>query len=111
MVAAAITNADTIMAVGTPKNVQLSARSGSRRKRVVAYQMKKSSAMSPGRSLEPNRRATHRRTAAPTSPEMDSYRNSGWKCWPRVASGIGAGRAGVGRHTVLALNGDAPRGR
>ena len=68
-----------IEAVASPPTVQLLERRGSSRKRVVPYQTKKSRVMSPGRSQR-TRRAISRRTIAPTTPEMDSYRNSGWKC-------------------------------
>ena len=48
---AGITNAsETTCAVGTPKNVQLSWRSVSRKNRVSPYQTKKISSRSPGRS-------------------------------------------------------------
>ena len=69
---------DTICAVGIPKNVQLSARRNSRAKRVVPYQMKKTSSRSPGRSHERSRYPRNTRNAAPSRPEIDSYRNSGW---------------------------------
>ena len=60
-----------IEAVAIPPTVQLFERRGSRRKRVVPYQTKKSRVMSPGRSVR-TRRATKSRTIAPSAPEIDS---------------------------------------
>ncbi len=94
-----------IEAVASPPTVQLLERSGSSRKRVVPYQTKKSRVMSPGRSQR-TRRAISRRTIAPTAPEMDSYRNSGWK-W--VSTGVvpSGGQAQSGG-PVDALDRDPP---
>ena len=70
---------DTICAVGTPKKVQLSWRKVSRTKRTRPYQTKKSRIRSPGRSRFRAWNPSQIRASAPSSPDSDSYRNSGWK--------------------------------
>ena len=80
-----ITATETTIAVGIPKNVQLSMRRVSSANRTAAYQMKKMSTRSPGRIRLPHRRAIQSNVTAPRTPLIDSYRNSGWN--PVVASG------------------------
>ena len=75
---------DTICAVGTPKNVQLPSRNASSVNRTAPYQMKKTSSRSPGRSRLRAWKPSQMRTIAPSAPDSDSYRNSGWN---RVVSG------------------------
>ena len=69
---------DTIWAMGTPKNVQLACRSVSRANRTTPYQMKNVSARSPTRSRFRSRKPSQIRNAAPSNPDSDSYRKSGW---------------------------------
>ena len=78
-IANAITIADTTIAVGTPKNVQLPARSVSSSSRTTAYQTRNRRNRSPGRRRAPHRRAIHSSVIAPMTPLSDSYRNNGWK--------------------------------
>ena len=66
---------DTTWAVGTPKNSQLSWRNVSSANRTTPYQTKKTSRMSPGRSRSRRWYPIQIRTMAPTTPEIDSYRN------------------------------------
>ena len=70
---------DTTIAVGIPKNVQLSVRSVSSSSRTTAYQTRNRRNRSPGRRRAPHRRAIQSRVTAPMIPLRDSYRNSGWK--------------------------------
>ena len=56
------------------------ARSVSRTNRTTPYQMKKTSSRSPGPQPRAQRGSRARSaTSAPSTPESDSYRNSGWK--------------------------------
>ena len=50
--------------------------------------------LAPGRSRAANRRASQISTIIPRRPDSDSYRNIGWKCWPRVAVGSEPGGHG-----------------
>ena len=105
--ATTMTATETTWAVGTPKNVQLSARSVSSTNRTMPYQMKKIRSRSPARSRRRRWKPSQIRTSAPRTPEIDSYRNSGWKCG-RLGE---LGRAGVRRDAVGAVDRDAPRQR
>ena len=78
---------EKIWAIGTPKNVQLSARRASRPNRTTPYQMKNTASRSPVRRRRAYRRARNSSTSRPRKPDTDSYRNSGWKCCPSVAFG------------------------
>src|SRR5436189_2588659 len=84
-------SAETIIATGTPKNVQLSARNVSRKNRTTPYQTKKTSSRSPVRSRLRRWKPIQMSVTAPSAPEIDSYRKSGWKNWPSVSVGAEPG--------------------
>ena len=100
-------SSDTICAVGTPKKVQLSCRKVSRTKRTRPYQTKKSRIRSPGRSRFRAWNPSQIRKSAPSSPDSDSYRNSGWKSV--VSNGNVVAR--VGGDPMGAVDRDPPRQR
>ena len=90
---------DTICAVGTPKNVQLSARGASpARTGRCRTRRRRPGAGRPAAAACEAWKPIQIRTSAPSAPESDSYRKSGWK---RVeVSGQGAAPGSRGRAAI-----------